>query len=85
LIVLSRDLDDELRHHLWERPLPVSLMDASEIQSRLALLADPTNSKFATLANQLTAIHPDITEIDDDEDGDSGVWSDGPLLGNWER
>lgn len=68
--------------HLWERPLPASLTEALAIQSRLARLRKVTNAKFATLVAQLTAVHPDITEGDDDDDGDPGVWSDGPLMGN---
>ena len=59
--------------HVWERPLPTTLQEALLIQQRLARLAADPHPKFATLAERLTARHPDLGD-----DDDPGVWTDGP-------
>jgi hypothetical protein len=69
--------------HIWEHPLPASVAEADQIHTQLSAQKTAQNPKFIELAKCLTARHPCITTLDD-EDPDA-VWSDGPLDGKTER
>lgn len=69
--------------HIWELPLPATVAEADEIHTQLSAQKTAQNPKFIELAKRLTARHPCITTLDD-EDPDA-VWSDGPLNGKTAR
>ncbi|MCE2946609.1 MAG: hypothetical protein ACK515_15955 [bacterium] len=66
--------------HAWEAPLPSSLAEAIAIRDRLVREGGAPGRLFPTLAARLTAQHPDIDALDDEDD--PGVWTDGPLAAN---
>lgn len=65
--------------HCWDFPIPKTLADAVRLCGELQDRSRPQNSLFLHLARQLTARHPCIMELDDDDEG--AVWTDGPLDG----
>ncbi len=69
--------------HIWEHPVPTSVAEATQIQSRLHAQRGAQNPKFIELATRLTERHPCITTLDDEDP--EAVWSDGPLDGKTER
>jgi hypothetical protein len=66
--------------HLWAQPVPTSVAQAQALVTQLAAdTATAPPPAFVALAKQLTARHPCITTLDDDDP--SAVWSDGSLDG----
>lgn len=65
--------------HFWDFPIPQTLADAVRLSGELQAKTRAQNALFLALARRLTARHPCITELDDDDP--RAVWSDGPLDG----
>lgn len=65
---------------IWRTPVPISVGEAGDICSRLQRGGATSWPEYAELASRLVARHPDIGDLD--EDDDQGVWTDGPLAAN---
>jgi hypothetical protein len=69
---------------IWAFPMPQSIDQVDGILSELDKRPKRPTTQFVELARRLTARHPCITTLDDNDDGDSpnAVWTDGPLNGH---
>ncbi len=65
--------------HFWAMSIPRTIEEAVRFHGELSAQAGIQNPAFIELAAALTARHPCITTLD--EEDESGVWSDGPLNG----
>lgn len=65
---------------IWQTPVPTTIGEAGDICSRLQRASAAPRPEYAELVSHLVARHPDIGDLD--EDDDAGVWTDGPLAAN---
>ena len=65
---------------IWRTPVPMTFDEAGDICSRLQRARAASRPEYVELASHLAARHPDIGDLD--EDDDPGVWTDGPLAAN---
>jgi len=65
--------------HFWAMSIPRTIEEAARFHGEFSAQAGIQNPAFVELAAALTARHPCITTLD--EEDESGVWSDGPLNG----
>lgn len=71
---------------LFDRELPDDFDEAMEIfQSIANESTQPIKPIFQKFHDEITKIFPCICDIEDDEDGELGVWCDGPLINNFRR
>ena len=68
---------------IWSFPVPQAVAEVDGILSELNRRPPRPNTQFVALAQRLTARHPCITTLD--EDDDNAVWTDGPLDGRSEQ
>lgn len=68
---------------IWAFPMPQSIAQVDGILDELSRRPRKPNTQFVELARQLTARHPCITTLD--EDDDNAVWTDGPMDGRTEE
>lgn len=64
---------------IWAFPMPQSIAQVDGILGELSRRPRKPNTQFVELARRLTARHPCITTLD--EDDDNAVWTDGPMDG----
>ncbi|MFY7856770.1 MAG: hypothetical protein ACOVQT_11560 [Rubrivivax sp.] len=68
---------------IWSFPVPQSVAQAAEILNDLNQRPAKPQTQFLELARRLTARHPCITTLDDEDE--RAVWADGPLDGRTDR
>lgn len=68
---------------IWAFPMPQSIAQVDGILGELDQRPRRPNTQFVELARRLTARHPCITTLD--EDDENAVWTDGPMDGRTER
>lgn len=64
---------------IWAFPMPQSIDQVDGILDELSRRPRKPNTQFVALAQRLTARHPCITTLD--EDDENAVWTDGPMDG----
>ncbi len=67
--------------HIWQTPIPTSVLQADKICDRLQESEGRQNPKFIELAKRLSQRYPCRSEMTGDEDDEEGVWLDEPLDG----
>jgi hypothetical protein len=67
--------------HIWQTPIPTSVLQADKICDRLQDKEGRQNPRFIELAKRLSQRYPCRSQMTGDEDDEEGVWLDEPLDG----